>query len=52
MSTVNEYTKDLVYEKVIIEYKKSSLVSCMKTWTEARNNDKYMKYQSKLTHQL
>ena len=30
---------------------KKSLVSCMKPWTEARNN-KYMKYHSKLTYQL
>ena len=29
----------------------TSLVSCMKPWTEARNN-KYMKYHSKLTYQL
>ena len=31
--------------------KKSSLVSYVKPWTEARNN-KYMKYHSKLTYQL
>ena len=30
---------------------KKSLVSCMKLWTEARNN-RYMKYHSKLTYQL
>ena len=30
---------------------KKSLVSCMKPWTEARN-DKYMEYHSKLTYQL
>ena len=31
---------------------KESLVSCMKPWTEARNNDKYMKSHCKLTYQL
>ena len=30
---------------------KKSLVSCIKPWTEARNN-RYMKYHSKLTYQL
>ena len=30
---------------------KKSLVSYMKPWTEARNNE-YMKYHSKLTYQL
>ena len=53
-------SKDYVYG--IWEYKalgiwkgyyrvKKSLVSYMKPWTEARNNE-YMKYHSKLTYQL
>ena len=53
-------SKDYVYgvwvNKVLGIWKgyyrvKKSLVSCMKPWTEARNN-KYMKYHSKLTCQL
>ena len=31
---------------------KKSLVSYVKPWTEARYNNKYMKYHSKLTYQL
>ena len=31
---------------------KKSLVSCMKPRTDARNNNKHMKYHSKLTYQL
>ena len=53
-------SKDYVYGiwvyKVLSIWKgycrvKKSLVSCMKPWTKARN-DEYMKYHSKLTYQL
>ena len=54
-------SKDYVYGKWVYKVlgiwkgyhrvKKSSPVSCMKPWTEARNNDKYMKYHSTLTYQ-
>ena len=50
MSTVYECTKLLSLWEGYYRVKKS-LVSCMKPWTEARNN-KYMKYHSKLTYQL
>ena len=55
-------SKDYVYGKWVYKVlgiwkgyykvKKSSLVSCMKPWTEVRNDNKYMKYHPKLTYQL
>ena len=42
--------KSIWYMKRLLKSKKW-LVSCMKSWTEARY-DKYMKYHSKLTYQL
>ena len=54
-------SKDYVYgiwvHKVLGIWKcyyrvKKSLVSCMKPWTEARNNNKYMKSHCKLIYQL
>ena len=59
--TLIRKSKDYVYGKWVYKVLgiwkgyhkvKNPLVSYMKPWTEARNNDKYMKYHSKLTYQL
>ena len=54
---IKDYVYGIWVHKVLGIWKcyhrvKKSLVSCMKMWTEARNNNKYMKSHCKLIYQL